>query len=230
MFIKSEGNLNDEVKKAIDASVSADMNEDDLEAIAIISNLRTGQLSGCGKDMDAGKVILYRLQPGSYGGTSVYFNLLGEDYRFSLTDGKHGSMYLAYDPETALKEVFQKKKSLKESDLDKYYMGKVSVERNVKILQVQELVNKTRLTLHHVTTATRKVTQLLATIARAAGFDGMEYLSNVTGNNCLVLWHDNKAGAGMAVTHEQFCLTDFDFEGKDAADILVYDLNIPVGE
>lgn len=229
MFIKSGENLYDEVKLAVETSVNAGMSEQDQEAMAIISQLQVEQLLGCSIDIKAGKAF-YRLQPGSYGGTSVYFNLNGEDYRYSLTDGINGSMYLAYGPKTALKEVFQKKKSLRESDLNNYYMGTVTIEKDVKILQVKQLLSKTGLTLNHVTTATRAVTQLLAATARAAGFDGMEYLSNVTGEDCLVLWHDKVAGAGMAVTHNQTCLSNFNYDDKDAADILVYDLNIPVEE
>ncbi len=229
MCIKSGENLNDEVKQATETSVNANMSEQDLEAMAIISQLQIEQLLGCSIDIKAG-TALYRLQPGSYGGISVYFSLSGKEHRYSLTDGINGSMYLAYDPKTALKEVFQKKKSLRESDLDNYYMGTVAIEKDVKILQVKQLVSKTRLTINHVTTARRAVTQLLAARARAVGFDGMEYLSNVTGEACLVLWHDNVAGTGMAVTHCQTCLSHFNYNGKDAADILVYDLNIPVEE
>lgn len=229
MFIKSGVNLKDEVKKAIEACVNTGMGEEDQEAVDIITQLQVKKLLGCSIDMSAG-MAFYRLQSGSYGGTNVYFNLDGKDYRYSLTDGINGSMYLAYDPKTALKEVFQKKKSLRESDLNNYYMGRVVIEKDVKILQVKQLLSKTDLTLHHVTTATRVVTQLLATIARAAGFDGMEYPSNVTGEDCLVLWHDKVAGTGMAVTHNQTCLSSFTHDGKEAADILVYILEIPVEE
>lgn len=229
MFIKSGVNLNDDANQTVETSANAGMSEKDLAAMAFIRQLQIEQLLGCGIDIKAGKAM-YRLQPGSYGGTSVFFNRDGEDYRFSLTDGIYGSMYLAYDPETSMKEVFQKKKSLRESDLDNYYMGTVVIEKDVKILQVALLLRRTVLTLHDVTTGARAVTQLLAEMARAAGFDGMEYLSNVTSESCLVLWHDDPAGTGMAATHSQTRLSDFVHAGKEAADILVYNLGIPVEE
>ncbi|MGE9805459.1 RES domain-containing protein, partial [Escherichia coli] len=79
---------------------------------------------------------LFRLQVGSHGGSSVFFNRNGTDCRYSLNDGVNGSMYLARTPDTAMKEVFQHKKGLRESDLDNYIMGKVIIEKDIRVLQV----------------------------------------------------------------------------------------------
>lgn len=159
---------------------------------------------------------------------AFFFNPHGADYRFSLTDGVHGSMYLAYAPKTSLKEVFQNKVSMKESDLGNYYLGKIAILKDVNVLQVNKLVSRTSIKIHDVTTGSRNVTQFLAAIVHNAGFNGMEYLSNVTGEACLVLWHTDPAGKEMAITLEQTCLSEFEIEGKEAADILTWDLGISV--
>jgi len=229
MPIKSEGNPNDEVTKLNETAVSADKNEQDESAYAKIEQLKDGQLHACGKPVPAGTKV-YRLQPGDHGGSNVFFNRNGKDYRYSLTDGINGSMYLAHNPKTAMKEVFQNKKGLTESDLNDYFMGTVVIEKDVNILLVNLLISKSNVTLHDVTTATRAVTHLLAQKVHSVGFDGMSFLSNVTGEPCLVLWHDDPAGKGIATTRVQTPLSQFTHEGQEAADILVYELGIPVEE
>ena len=81
-----------------------------------------------------------------------------------------------------------------------------------------------------MTTSNRAVTQYLAKKVHSAGFDGMEFLSNVTGDPCLVLWHNDPAGTGLATTRSQTSLSQFEYQDKETADILVYDLGIPVEE
>ncbi|MFZ5316475.1 RES family NAD+ phosphorylase [Enterobacter asburiae] len=227
MPITSEENRNDDTNLTAETSVSEDLSELDMAALEKIDALQASELGKHGNVIPA-QTARYRLQPGKHGGSNVFFNRNGADYRYSLTDGVNGSMYLACSPVTSMKEVFQYKKGLKESDLDNYYMGTVVIEKDVVILQLNELVSATTLTIHDVTTPTRAVTQRLAAKIHAAGFDGMEYLSNVTGELCLVLWHDSPSGTGMASTAAQQQLSDFEFNGKDAADILTWDLNIPV--
>ncbi|MBE8614811.1 RES domain-containing protein [Morganella morganii] len=129
-----------------------------------------------------------------------------------------------------MKEVFQHKKGLRESDLNNYMMGTVVIEKDIRVLQVSKLIKSSDLTLHDVTTATRAVTHHLAEKVHSAGFGGMEFPSNVTGDPCLVLWHDNPAGTGLATTRSQTSLSQFEYQGKEAADILVYELGIPVEE
>ncbi|HAP0441326.1 TPA: RES family NAD+ phosphorylase [Citrobacter freundii] len=227
MPITSEENRNDDTDLAAETSVSTDLSELDKAALEKIEALQVDALRKRRSGISA-KTALYRLQPGDHGGSNVFFNRNGADYRYSLTDGVNGSMYLARTPVTSMKEVFQKMKALKESDLDNYYMGTVVIEKDVVILQLNELISATTLTLHDVTTPTRMVTQRLAAKIHAAGFDGMEYLSNVTGEVCLVLWHDTPSGTGMATTAVQQPLSQFEYEGKDAADILTWDLGIAV--
>ncbi|EMY8146818.1 RES family NAD+ phosphorylase, partial [Klebsiella variicola] len=96
--------------------------------------------------------------------------------------------------------------------------------------QVSKLIKCSDLRLNDVTTSTRAVTHQLAEKVHSAGFDGMEFPSNVTSDPCLVLWHDDPAGTGMAITRSQTSLSQFEYQGKEAADILVYDLGIPVEE
>ncbi|HEA7064311.1 TPA: RES family NAD+ phosphorylase [Escherichia coli] len=229
MCLKSGENLNDDTNQTVEASENAGMNEQDKIALDKIGKLQGAQFQHCEMTETAG-TELFRLQVGSHGGSSVFFNRNGTDCRYSLNDGVNGSMYLARTPDTAMKEVFQHKKGLRESDLDNYIMGKVIIEKDIRVLQVSKLIKSSDLTLHELTTATRAVTQLLVEKVHSAGFGGMEFPSNVTGDPCLVLWHDDPAGTGLATTRSQTSLSQFEYQGKEAADILVYELGIPVEE
>lgn len=231
MLIKTGGNSNDDVNMntPTETAVNAGKNEQDEVAYTKIEQLKDGLLRDCGRAVAAGTKA-FRLQLGGYGGSNVFFNRNGKDYRYSLNDGVNGSMYLAYTPKTAIKEVFQNKIGLKESDLNNYFMGTIVVVKDVNILLVNELMSKSNVKLHDVTTATRIVTQLLAQKVHSVGFDGMSFLSNVTGEPCLVLWHDDPAGAGMATTRVQTSLSQFTHQGQEAADILFVELGIPVEE
>lgn len=229
MSIKSGENPNDKVSKESEASVITGMSEQDKATLKKIDGVPNKTLQACG-EKEATGMEAYRLQQGEHGGSNVFFNRDGKDCRYSLTDGVHGSMYLALAPDTAMKEVFQNKKGLKESDLDDYFMGTVVLEKDVDVLQMTTLLKKSHLTLHDVTTATREVTQALAKKVHAAGFDGMMFPSNVTGEQCLVLWHDKPSGDGLVTTKSQKSLSEFKLNGRDAADVLVFDLNIPVEE
>lgn len=219
-----KANQNDDTNQCAENAVDI---KTDKALIHKFSNLSQQTLTRCGKTILANTEV-FRLQPGTHNGSSVFFNHNGTDYRFSLNNGVHGSMYLAYTPETSLKEVFQNKVSMKESDLEDYYLGKIAILKDVNVLQVNKLVRHTSIRIHDVTTGSRNVTQFLATIVHNAGFDGMEYLSNVTGELCLVLWHSDPAGKEIAITLEQTCLSKFEIEGKEAADILTWELGISV--
>ena len=172
----------------------------------------------------------YRLQQGEHGGSHVFFNLDGRDTRFGLTHGRHGTMYLAADPLTAIKEVFQNKLGIRESDLNHYYMGTVVLEKDLRVINLPALITMTPLTLNNVTSSSRHVTQTLAAKVYAAGFDGIRYPSNVTTQGCLATWYNDPRGAGVARTETQICLSEFMYQGNHAADILVEVLGIPVEE
>ncbi|MGF7636691.1 RES family NAD+ phosphorylase [Klebsiella pneumoniae] len=210
MSSKSGVNPNDEVNQTVETSLNAGMNEQDVASLDKIGKLQDEQLQRCGMTVPSGTEV-FRLQLGSHGGSSVFFNRNGEDCRYSLNDGENGSMYVAKTPDTAMKEVFQHK-------------------TDIRVLQVSKLIKCSDLRLNDVTTSTRAVTHQLAEKVHSAGFDGMEFPSNVTSDPCLVLWHDDPAGTGMAITRSQTSLSQFEYQGKEAADILVYDLGIPVEE
>jgi len=226
---KLGGNPNDEVNQSINMSENTAMSEQDKAVLAKIAKLPEELFIKCEKLVGKGTET-YRLQHESHDGNSVFFNQNGQDCRYNLVDGETGSMYLARTPETALKEVFQNKKGLKESDLDGYYMGVVALDKNIKVLQVDELIKNSRITVNDVTTSTRAVTQALARKVHKAGFDGMEYRSNVTSEPCLVVWHNEPSGKGIATTRKQTCLGEHDWDGRETADILVNDLGISVEE
>lgn len=228
MPVTYEENQNSDTNKSTETAADIEARDKPDEVILRkFRKLDQKTLNRCGKTISA-HTEAYRLQYGAHDGSNVFFNPDGADYRFSLTDGVHGSMYMAWTPKTSLKEVFQNKVSMKESDLEDYYLGKIAILKDVDVLQVNKLVSSTSIRIHDVTTDSRKVTQFLATIVHEAGFDGIEYTSNVTGEPCLVLWHTDSAGKGMAITLEQTCLSDFEFEGKETADILTWELGISV--
>ena len=122
MSSKSGVNPNDEVNQTVETSLNAGMNEQDVASLDKIGKLQDEQLQRCGMTVPSGTEV-FRLQLGSHGGSSVFFNRNGEDCRYSLNDGENGSMYVAKTPDTAMKEVFQHKTGLRESDLDNYIMG-----------------------------------------------------------------------------------------------------------
>ena len=172
--------------------------------------------------------VLYRVQDGNYSGNCVYFNTDGLNTRFGLNDGKTGTMYVAKEAPTALKEVF-KGMSIKESDLKNYYNGTVVTTKELNILDVNQLVRKTGITMHDVTTSSRCDTQSLAKKVRAAGFDGILFQSNVTSDACIALWHTPGNSAGIARTGTLSQLSSFrDGNGQSAASILINDLGISV--
>lgn len=225
MKSKLEGNPNNEVNQ----SENTTMNEQDEAVLAKIVKLPGTIFNKCEKLVGKGTET-YRLQLGSHDGNSVFFNQNGQDCRYNVVDGKTGSMYLAKTPETALKEVFQNKKGLKESDLDGYYMSVIILDKDVTVIQVDELIKNSGLTVNNVTTSTRAVTQRLAGKVHSAGFGGMEYRSNVTNELCLVVWHNEPSGNGIATTCKQTCLSEFDWDGRETADILVNNLGLSVEE
>src|SRR5690606_9480358 len=176
MSSKSGVNPNDEVNQTVETSLNAGMNEQDVASLDKIGKLQDEQLQRCGMTVPSGTEV-FRLQLGSHGGSSVFFNRNGEDCRYSLNDGENGSMYVAKTPDTAMKEVFQHKTGLRESDLDNYIMGTVVIEKDIRVLQVSKLIKCSDLRLNDVTTSTRAVTHQLAEKVHSAGFDGMEFPS-----------------------------------------------------
>lgn len=108
MSSKSGVNPNDEVNQTVETSLNAGMNEQDVASLDKIGKLQDEQLQRCGMTVPSGTEV-FRLQLGSHGGSSVFFNRNGEDCRYSLNDGENGSMYVAKTPDTAMKEVFQHK-------------------------------------------------------------------------------------------------------------------------
>lgn len=197
-----------------------------LKKIGAISDLT---IASCCTSLPAG-IRMVRLQEGAHGGSSVFFNRDGHDTRYGLVDGKNGTMYTASSPKTAMKEVFQKRKGMRESDLERYFIADIVMLAGIQILQTSQLVMKTDITVHDLTTGSRLVTQLLAKRAFDAGLNGIEFMSNVAQQTCYALWHRDPAGKEMAVTQDQVRLSDFIYEGTEAADILTFELGIPVEE
>ena len=201
----------------------------DAEALKKIDALSDLTITSCIISLPAGTRMV-RLQEGAHGGSNVFFNRDGHDTRYGLVDGINGTMYTAPSPKTAMKEVFQKRKGMTESDLERYFIADIVMLAGVQILQTSQLVMKTGITVHDLTTGSRLVTQLLARRACDAGLNGIEFMSNVAQQTCYALWHSDPAGKKMAITKDQIRLSDFIYEGTEAADILTFELGIPVEE
>lgn len=219
----------DDVNLTTGQEASPELSAQDTMTLRKINALTGAVLRSCSSPLPAGS-SMYRLQEGEHGGNSAFFNRDGSDTRYGLSDGENGAMYAAVQPRTAMKEVFQKSKGMTESDLERYVMGNLVTERDSRLLQTSQLVMKTDVTLHELTTASRQVTQALATQAHAAGLNGIEFASNVTTETCYALWHDDPGGSCMVRTQYQVRLSEFEHQGRDAADILTFDLGIPVEE
>ena len=86
MSSKSGVNPNDEVNQTVETSLNAGMNEQDVASLDKIGKLQDEQLQRCGMTVPSGTEV-FRLQLGSHGGRSVFFNRNGEDCRYSLNDG-----------------------------------------------------------------------------------------------------------------------------------------------
>lgn len=186
----------DDVNLTTGQEASPELSAQDTMTLRKINALTGAVLRSCSSPLPAGS-SMYRLQEGEHGGNSAFFNRDSSDTRYGLSDGENGAMYAAIQPRTAMKEVFQKRKGMTESDLERYVMGNLVTERDSRLLQTSQLVMKTDITLHELTTASRQVTQALATQAHAAGLNGIEFASNVTTEICYALWHDDPGGTGM---------------------------------
>ncbi|ORM63918.1 hypothetical protein PRCB_18340 [Pantoea rodasii] len=208
---------------------TAHLSGQDAEALKKIDSLSDLTIASCCISLPAGTRMV-RLQEGAHGGSNVFFNHNGRDTRYGLVDGKNGTMYTAPSPRTAMKEVFQKRKGMKESDLERYFIADIVMLAGIQILQTSQLVMKTGITVNDLTTGSRLVTQLLARRAFDAGLNGIEFMSNVAQQTCYALWHCDPAGKEMAITQYQVRLSDFIYEGTEAADILTFELGIPVEE
>lgn len=171
--------------------------------------------------------ISYRLQEGDHGGSGVFFNPNGEGTRYGLTSGNKGSLYIADDPSTCMKEVFQRLPAIESTDLDNYYMAKLVTEMDLEIVDITKLAPKVSMTANELTGGDYTITQKLAETLSPHS-DGLKYLSNVTLKPCIVLWHDDKSGKGVIRTDEFTVLSEFEHNGVLAEDILVNELNIPV--
>lgn len=208
---------------------SSRLSAQDAAALKKINALPDATFTSCSIFLPA-RTRMVRLQEGKHGGSNVFYNRDGRDTRYGLVDGKNGTMYTAPSPRIAMKEVFQNRKGLTESDLERYFIADIVMLVGVQVLQTSQLVMKTSLTLHDLTTGSRRVTQSLASRVNAAGLNGIEFMSNVAQMTCYALWHDDPAGTEMAATEDQVRLSDFIYEGTEAADILTFELGIPVEE
>ncbi|NHB91126.1 RES family NAD+ phosphorylase [Photorhabdus cinerea] len=171
--------------------------------------------------------VFYRLQEGEHAGSGVFFNHNGEHSRYGLTNGSNGSLYLANSPRTSMKEVFQNLPAITDRELDEYHMVTLVTEKDLRVVDITLLAPKMHVTAHQPTGTDYRNTQKLAAKLLPHA-NGLVYMSNVTLEPCVVLWHNDPSGKGVIHTAELKVLRDFEYEGEIAEDILVNDLDIPV--
>ncbi|EQC01125.1 hypothetical protein B738_06074 [Photorhabdus temperata subsp. temperata M1021] len=171
--------------------------------------------------------VFYRLQEGEHGGNGVFFNLYGAHTRYGLTNGTDGNLYLANSPRTSMKEVFQRLPAITDRELDGYHMATLVTEKDLHIVDITRLAPKMHITAHQLTGSDYRLTQQLAA-KLSPHANGLAYVSNVTLEPCIVLWHNDPSGKGVIRTVELKVLREFEYEGESAEDILVNDLDIPV--
>ncbi|EPJ56183.1 MAG: hypothetical protein OFPI_00740 [Osedax symbiont Rs2] len=193
---------------------------------AQIEALTTAQIRDSLTDYPSGSKT-YRLQKGQRGGCGVFFNPNGEYSRYGLMKEGIGSLYAAYTPRTSMKEVFQNVPAIKVTDLDYYHMATLVTEKDLKIVDIARLAPKIPATAHQLTCGNYRTTQILAE-KLSEHADGLKYISNVTLEPCIVLWDSDSSGKGVIRTEVLTVLSEFEYGGELAEEILVNDLNIPV--
>jgi hypothetical protein len=221
-----EENQNDEViNTETNVPEVEKLDNADLESYTKFEALSLDDLKDCADELDIS--LGYRLQLGTHDGSSCNFNMSGNT-RFCVNDGVIGTMYIAEDETTAMKEVLQGTDVISPSEFQNYYMGHVVTEKKLKILSIPKLLLRTNITLRDLTSSSRFVTQSFARKVREAGMDGIEYVSNVSSKTCYALWHDDPSGEGLIHTVKQTSLSDLKINSREAADILVFDMKVAI--
>jgi hypothetical protein len=192
----------------------------------VIEAITTHQIESSTKTL-VNESQYYRSQEGEHGGSGVFFNPDGQHTRYGLTDGNKGSLYVADDPNTSMKELLQNIPFIEVADLDKYHIARLVTEKELKVVDITKLAPKISITANQLTDGDYKTTQKLAK-KLSLHADGLMYVSNVTLKSCLVLWHAEKSGRGVIRTEECTMFSKFEHNGSKAEDILVNDLDILV--
>lgn len=192
----------------------------------VIESITTNQITSSIDKIASGSKY-YRSQEDEHEGSGVFFNPDGEHTRYGLTGVDKGSLYVAEDPKTSMKELLQKIPFITVADLDKYHMTTLVTERELKVVDISKLAPKISMTTHQLTdgdyTATQKLAEKLSSHA-----DGLKYISNVTFKPCLVLWNKDKSGKGVIRTEKCEMFSKFEYNGELAENILVNELDILV--
>lgn len=168
----------------------------------------------------------YRLQNDYYGGKGIFFNPDGSNSRYGVNNGR-GTLYVAEKPRTALGETFKGLSALREERLDDYHMATLKTEKDLKIVDGSLLMTQLKMTVHDLTATSYKNTQKIANFL-CQFYDGLKYISNRTGEICVVLWHEDPDGKGIISLDALVPLSAFYYNGESATDIIIDDIGIPI--
>ncbi|PQJ70480.1 hypothetical protein BTO01_03980 [Vibrio jasicida] len=168
--------------------------------------------------------------------SGVFFNPDGSNTRFGLVNTKFGTMYTSSFKRTAVHELLQDGESMTESDVARIFMNVVIAQKQLLLLDADSLVRCTsgehKITIHDLTTADRQTTQAFAEEVCNAGYDGIVFTSNVSGDKAHVIWADldveSKFDNGIFQTQSQTSLSYEEIEGKEAVDYLIDIMKISV--
>lgn len=170
-------------------------------------------------DVPAGSV-LFHIQHDYHSGNGVFFNKRAgaQLSRFALATGVKGTYYVAYEPQTALAEIF-KDPYLEVEDLDRYYMATISPVRSLRVVHYGYIARHMGVDVTALMGESYAQTQKIADEISSYA-DGLWYISRKLGEPCLALWHENSDGAGMLMTREVVALSRFRYQGIDAESML----------
>lgn len=168
----------------------------------------------------------YKVQDQYYSGNGIHFNSKSET-RFSLRNKSKGVMYLATTAFTGLKEFYQDADFVATKDLENNCMAVIQAARTINIIDLAALAPHLKTTLGSLmgSNAVYEDTQWLAEVLSQYA-DGIEYLSQHTGNPCIALWSDVPQGNGMLKNISVTPLSKFSLDGKSTQTILKSKLSI----
>ncbi|MBM3074028.1 RES domain-containing protein [Lelliottia sp. RWM.1] len=168
----------------------------------------------------------YKVQDQYYSGNGIHFNSESET-RFSLRNKSKGVMYLATTAFTGLKEFYQDADFVATKDLENNCMAVIQAARTINIIDLAALAPHLKTTLGSLmgSNAVYEDTQWLAEVLSQYA-DGIEYLSQHTGNPCIALWSDVAQGNGMLKNISVTPLSKFSLDGKSTQTILKSKLSI----
>ncbi len=170
----------------------------------------------------------FRLQDNFYGGNGVFFNKdPKKESRYAIPDRSKGAFYVTAMPLTACAEMYKGENFIDLEDYNKNCMAIVTAVRDLSVIDLTALAPLLHVPLGELMGGDYRNTQALAAILSKHA-DGLEYLSCMTGQRCTVFWCGDTSGEGVIATKSVKRLSDFQFNGLSARDMLRDQLDIRI--